>query len=298
MWEVRAAAALILLAGSSLAQPPENLTFEVASVKIVSPPDPNSRQIFGPPRGGPGTHDPTLVTWNNAALRNIIMAAYHIQTFQLIAPDWLASTRYDIVARVPAGATKEQALTMWQDLLKNRFALAIHHESKELPVHILTVAKGGSKLRPTADPQVEPFTSWNFDKNGSADMNGSGAILMVTPKDGVMTAHMFARGLSMAEIATRFGQSLRHMVLDRTGLTGKYDFSLEFIPDMSGVPPPPAGLAPPPGVPAMPSVPNADQPGSNLASAVEKQLGLKLTSRRETVDVIIVDHIEKTPREN
>jgi uncharacterized protein (TIGR03435 family) len=295
-------ASFLFLACVGFPQPAENPTFEVASVKPMPPPDPHTPQFFLPPRGGPGTHDPTLITWNNARLRDIVMTAYDIQTFQLIAPDWLVGARYEIVARVPANATKEQVRSMWQNLLRDRFGLKLHKEEKELRVSILTVAKSGSKLKPTADPQAEPFTPTpgpaKFDQNGSIEMNGTGAILMITPQNGVMTARMFVRGLSIAEIATKFGQSVRHTVLDRTGLTGKYDFTLEFIPDMSGVPPPPAGLLPPPGVPPTPSVPNADQPGSNLASAVEEQLGLKLTSGKEKLDVIVLDHIEKLPTEN
>jgi uncharacterized protein (TIGR03435 family) len=92
--------------------------------------------------------------------------------------------------------------------------------------------------------------------------------------------------------------SLHHTVLDRSGLTGKYNFTLEFIPDMSGVPPPPLGLTPPPGMPATSSVPTADQPGSNLASSVEEQPGLKLVSSKEKLDVIMVDHVEKISTEN
>src|SRR5512135_1491810 len=80
-------------------QTADNLTFEVASVKRTPPPEPGARVFYGPPRGGPGTSDPGQITWTNAALRNILMAAYDVQTYQVIAPDWMGSERYDIVAK-------------------------------------------------------------------------------------------------------------------------------------------------------------------------------------------------------
>ena len=269
----------------------QNLTFEVASVRPSPPPGPHP--FYGPPRGGPGTNDPERITWSNAALRAIIMGAYDVQTFQLIAPDWLSSARYDIAAKVPAGATREQVSVMWQNLLKDRFGLVLHHESKELPVEVMTIAKGGAKLKETADPTIEPFTpdgSRKFDKNGAPEMNGSGAIVMISLNGNQPTARMVARGLSLPEIAAKLGQNLHRTVIDRTGLSGKYDFTLQFTPDLSGFPVPP-------GLPSAPAD-AASEPAANVAAAVEKQLGLKLTSARERLDVIVVDHAGKMPTEN
>ena len=128
---------------SAFGQAANDLTFEVASVRRTPPPEPNARVFFGPPRGGPGTSSPGQITWTNAALRNILMTAYDVQTFLITAPDWLATERYDIVAKVPPDATKNQINVMWQHLLKERFGLVLHRESKELPVDELTLAKGG-----------------------------------------------------------------------------------------------------------------------------------------------------------
>ena len=170
---------------SVFGQTTDSLTFEVASVKRSPPPDPNGRVFFGPPRGGPGTPDPGQITWTNAALRNIVMTAYDVQTYQVTAPDWMNTERYDIVAKVPAGATKAQVNVMWQNLLKERFGMVVHHESKEFPVDELTVAKGGSKLKETdLPPDAESFTPPaappKLDKNGLPEMNGSGAITMIS----------------------------------------------------------------------------------------------------------------------
>jgi uncharacterized protein (TIGR03435 family) len=287
-------------------QASESLTFEVASVKPSPPPDPNGRVFFGPPRGGPGTSDPGQITWTNAALRNILMTAYDVQTFQITAPDWLSTERYDIVAKVPAEATKTQVNVMWQNLLKERFGLVLHHESKDFQVDELTVAKGGLKLKETEDPNIEPLTPvggpLKLNKNGLPEMNGSGAIVTISLNNSSPTARMVAKGLPVSEIAIRLAGLLRRPVIDKTGLTGKYDFTLEFTPDLSGAgflpppPPPPGGPGPAPSSTA--SAQSASDPGSNIASAVEKQLGLKLTATKGKLDVLIIDKADKVPTEN
>jgi uncharacterized protein (TIGR03435 family) len=286
---------------SAFGQSADNVAFEVASVRRTPPPEPNARVFFGPPRGGPGTSSPGQITWTNAALRNILMTAYDVQTFLITAPDWLATERYDIVAKVPEGATKNQVNVMWQNLLKERFGLVLHHESKELPVDELTVAKGGSKLKETADPNAEPFTPLagplKFDKNGVPEMNGSGAIVSIMLNAGNPQARMVAKGLPASEIAIRLAGMVGHPVIDKTGLAGKFDFTLEFTPNLSGIPilPPPPGA---PGPSPSATVQTASDPGTNIASAVEKQLGLKLTSTKAKLDVLVVDHAEKIPTEN
>jgi uncharacterized protein (TIGR03435 family) len=298
------ASIIALACVSVLGQTPDNLTFEVASVKSSPPPDPNGRVFFGPPRGGPGTSDPGQITWTNAALQNVLMTAYDIQIYQLTAPAWLGTERYDIVVKVPAGATKAQVSVMWQDLLKERFGMAVHHESKEFPVDELTVAKGGLKMKETIlPPDAEPFTPAagppKLDKNGSPEMNGSGAITFISLNANNPTARMIVKGLPSSDIASRLAGLLRRPVIDKTGLTGKYDFTLEFTPDLAGMPLP----SPPPGDPGRaPSTAVssgiASDPPTSISSAVEKQLGLKLTSTKGKLDVIVVDRAEKIPTEN
>src|SRR5690349_16195968 len=108
------------------AQAGGDLTFEVASVKVSPPVLSNERVYFGPPRGGPGTPDPTQITWSYATLRNLLMKAYDVKSYQISGPEWLATQRYDIIAKVPAGTTNEQAMIMWQNLLTQRFGVALH----------------------------------------------------------------------------------------------------------------------------------------------------------------------------
>src|SRR5690348_610778 len=121
-----AIASCFALACSSFAQ-----SFEVASVKLAPPPDAKGGVFIGAARGGPGTKDPGQITWNGATLTNLLIAAYEVKRYQIKGPDWLATERYDIIAKVPAGATKEQIPAMWQRLLQERFGMQARRESKE-----------------------------------------------------------------------------------------------------------------------------------------------------------------------
>jgi len=297
--------ASILLILPVFGQTPDGLTFEVASVKRSPPPDPSGRVFFGPPRGGPGTSDTGQITWTNATLKNTVMTAYDVQNYQVTAPDWMSNERYDIVAKVPAGATKAQVNVMWQNLLKERFGMVVHHESKEFPVDELTVAKGGLKMKETTlPPDAEPFQPAagpappQLDKNGALEMNGTGAITLISLNANNPTAHMTAKGLPSSEIAIRLANMLRRPVIDKTGLTGKYDFVLGFTPDLSGLAPlPPGAPGTGPG-PAGPADNNASVPATSIPAAVEKQLGLKLTPAKGKLDVVVVDSAEKIPTEN
>lgn len=289
---------VIAFLGSSLAaslvaapQLPES-AFEVASVKPSPPIQPGDRVYFGPARGGPGTRDPRRITWTYAALRNILMAAYNVQTFQLVAPDWLSTARYDIAATVPEQATAEQVPAMWQNLLKERFGLVVHHESKEFQVQELTVAKGGARLNETdLGPNPDPFLPdlVGAPKRNPA-MNGFGAVVTISP-DG--KAQMKAKALTAADIANRLANSLRMPVIDKTGLTGRYDFTLDYAIDLSTIARPPGAVEPPPAT----AISNPTL-GPDIAEAAEKQLGLKLNRARAPLDVIIVDHVERVPSEN
>ena len=93
---------LCLASVFAFGQTPDSPTFEVASVKRTPPPEPNARVFFGPPRGGPGTSNPGQITWSNAALIGVLLIAYDVQIYQVTAPDWMNTERYDIVAKVPA----------------------------------------------------------------------------------------------------------------------------------------------------------------------------------------------------
>lgn len=288
-----------VLVVDSIQQPTEgaasrqtDAAFEVASVKPSAQIGPNDRVYFGPPRGGPGSNDPRRITWAYAALRSILMAAYNVQTYQIVAPDWLATTRYDIEANVPEGATREQVPAMWQKLLQERFGLVPHHQSKDFQVYELTIARGGSKLKATdLAPNPDPMIPVPGPPTPDPPMNGYGAIFMIHP-DGKI--HLKAKALTIPDFAGRLGGTAQMPVIDKTGLTGRYDFILDYAVDLSQFPPPP-------GSPPRQSTPvgdNNSMPGPDLASALEKQLGLKLTRAKASLDVIVIDHAEKVPSPN
>jgi uncharacterized protein (TIGR03435 family) len=303
----------IFFCALAFGQAAENLTFEVASVKPAPPPDPSGRMFMGS-RGGPGTPDPGQITWTNATLKFLLMSAYDVKQYQVTGPAWLDTERYNIVAKVPDGATKEQVAVMWQNLLKERFGMVLHHESKEFQVRELVVAKGGSKLKETTlDPNAPPLSPPNgpppgppgppkpepfkMDKNGFPEMDRPGLMMMIQPNaaGGGPVGRMVARAQPISGLAGILGNQLDGPVLDKTGLTGKYDFNLEYMPDLSRMPPPPPGFAgPAPGAPST----EASEPGSNLAAALEQQLGLRLVSNKAKLDVVVVDKAEKTPTEN
>jgi uncharacterized protein (TIGR03435 family) len=289
-------------------QAEENLTFEVASVKPAAPPPADGRMFFGS-RGGPGTPDPGQITWTNANLKTLLTIAYDVKNYQVNGPAWLDTERYDIIAKVPEGATKEQVNVMWQNLLKERFGMVVHHESKEFQVDELQVAKGGPKLKETAlDPNAPPPPPPTgpppgppkLDKNGFPEMNGPGLIMLIqVGATGGPVGHVVARAQPLSGLATMLGNQTNRPVVDKTGLTGKYDFSLEYTPNLGigglPLPPPPPGAQPGPG--AAPGA-EASEPGSNLAAAIQQQLGLRLVSGKAKLDVVVVDKAEKTPTEN
>ncbi|HEX4137915.1 MAG TPA: TIGR03435 family protein [Bryobacteraceae bacterium] len=290
---------LTLALGSSAnaqSQPQQSPAFEVVSIRPSPPPAPGERVFYGPPRGGPGTSDPGLITWKAVSLTSMLMAAYDIQAFQLRAPEWAPTTRYDIKAKVPDGTPKARIAVMWQNLLQDRLAVAVHRESREFRVYELTVARGGLKMKETDLPATaESYdfgaASPKFGQNGALDISGTGSVVTVMQTATGARARLAAKGFTMSDLAARLGGWTSHPIVDKTSLKGRFDFVLEFTPDTSRV-----------GLPVGPIPPlsanEAGDPGSDAPSAMEKQLGLKLTEAKADLDVIVVDHAEKTPTEN
>src|SRR5947207_312669 len=135
---ILSASLAVLSCGAAFGQ--ASPSFEVASVKPAEAPSTPGMLRVGM-RGGPGTPDPGQITYSNVSLKNVIMNAYNVKGYQITGPKWLDSERFDIVAKVPKGATKEEFRLMLQNLLAERFKLSLHHESKELPIYGLVVGK-------------------------------------------------------------------------------------------------------------------------------------------------------------
>jgi uncharacterized protein (TIGR03435 family) len=230
------------------------------------------------------------MTWSYATLRNVLMTAYDIRAYQISGPEWLATQRYDVIAKVPAGTTKEQVMIMWQNLLTQRFGVALHRESREFNVEELVIEKSGSKRKDTAeDLSVPSLPGPPQLKEGQ--LITPGLVTMMYP-GGVGKAHSIARAQPIAKITEMLGNYLDRPVVDKTGLTGRYDFTLDYT--LSGLPPPPGQAAAAPPTPAD----GASDPGPDLIAAVQQQLGLRLVRSRAKLDVLVIDKAEKVPVAN
>ena len=259
-------------------------TFEVASVKTAVIPT-TGGVYFGPARGGPGTSDPEQITWSYATLMDMLMTAYDVKSFQLNGPSWISSERYNIVAKVPAKTTREQVNMMWQNLLAERFGVVLHRESKEFQVQELVVAAGGHKLK---DTTVEDPNADGPPKMENGVLTGRGFVTMIRMGSGGPSAHTVAKAQNLARLTVLAGREVGRPVLDKTGLTGKYDFELEYTPTI------PAGqMLPPPGA-SLPEI----EPAPSLAEALKKQLGLALVANKAKLDVLVIDKAERVPTAN
>ncbi len=169
--------------------------------------------------GGPGTPDPGRITYTGVPLMLILTKAYDVQNFQINGPSWLDSERFDITAKVPTGATKEQVRVMMQNLLAERFHLTLHRDKKEMQGYELTVAKGGSKLKESApDPDEPPVPQAGppkRDANGAPILTGPGMMMMmnVGPKGPV--AHMAAKSQPLAQLIEMLSNQLKAPVMSR-----------------------------------------------------------------------------------
>lgn len=231
-------APLVLIAAS-----PE---FEVATVKQSPPPQGALIQInLGRLLNG-------RLTFDNASLADCLKYAYGIVSdAQLAGPDWIKSkeVRFDIVAQAPPATPRDQVELMLQNLLAERLNVVVHHEQKQLAYLALVVGKNGPKLRESKGPA----------QNSAA------------------RGHIKATQMPMLSLATLLSRFERQTVVDRTGLTGSFEFNLEWTPDDAIKP---------------------DDSGPSLFTAVEEQLGLKLESRKGPLDVLVVDSAGKAPTDN
>jgi uncharacterized protein (TIGR03435 family) len=293
----------LAMASATFAAAAQTLSFEVASVKPTAP-SPDGRVRFMV-RGGPGTSDPGQITYQGRSLKDLISSAYGVKSFQVSGPGWLDTERFDIVAKIPEGTTKEQFNVMMQNLLAERFKLVVHREKKDFPLYELTIAKGGPKLKPsTEDPSAAagppPPGPPPIGKDGFPQVPAGRPAMMMNFLPGGQR-RLMAMVQPVSTLADMLSNLMDGPVIDKTGLTGKFDFTLEFTPEQ-GFGAGPLGAAPPP------QPPNADpgQPAglaaadqlSGLFTALQEQLGLKLERKKGPLDVWVVDRAEKVPAEN
>ncbi len=243
------------------APPPQQAAvpqFEVATIKPNRSPDPNNDKGYWRAVKG----DEVKITMRNGNLLAFIEEAYGVKPYQITGPDWLKSERFDIVA-IASHVRKDQLRPMLQALLKDRFKLEVHRESKVLPVYALIQGKNGAKIQ-----AVKP--------------DGESGIW-----DG--TGKLTAKKVTMGHFAETLSSQMDRPVVDTTGMEGVFDFTLEytkqdaqpkFNADGVGTAAPDLGAGP------------------SIFSALQDQLGLKLESRKAPVEMLVIDHAEKEPTEN
>jgi uncharacterized protein (TIGR03435 family) len=272
--------------------------FEVASVKSAM----QGASRTGV-RGGPGTKSPTSWSAEGLPALNLITTAYHVPPQLVSGPSWLSTERFDIVARVPQGATREEFRVMLQSLLRQRFQLEVHAEKSETPVYELSVPKTGLKFKESEEPPLAPeaaaTTAWTPPASTSAiPLNRSGCVAIPAGGPTMMTfdgcTAVRALKQPMDWLVGLMTATLGQPIVDSTGLKGKYDFVFSYRTQARAqavVPPPAEGGA------AIPIAPDPEKRG-DLWDAVQEQLGLRLESRRMLLDSVVVDHMEKKPKEN
>ena len=236
--------------------------------------------------------DGGMLRYNNASLKDCIRTAYRVKDFQIQGPDWLASTRFDIVAKLPDGSSTDQIPEMLQSLLADRFKLELHRDTKEHAIYAMVVAKGGPKLKAAEVP-----TGGAATPQGSPGRGGMppGAMLMGMSPDG---AHIKASSATLATVAEMISRFSERPVVDMTGIQGQYDFDLVFSPEtMRGMPGGGRGQMIQSGGGDHAPTDTPAEPAGSIYESVQRY-GLKLEPRKAPMEALIVDHVEKTPTEN
>lgn len=264
--------------------------FDAASVR-PAPSNPGARSSM---KGGPETSDPGQITYTNVSLSAVLLRAYDLKAYQLMAPGWLGSERYDLAAKIPPGTSMEQFRQMLQNLLAERFQLTQHREVRPLQGFELVVARSGPKLKPSspADPGRVPAPDAGVppksDARGFPRLDGPGLAMMEGVRGKAVISYLAARAQPISALAEFLSKEFRLPILEKTGLTGTFDFTLEFAPQ-------------PPG--ALPSAsmevpPDADDAAPNLITAVQQQLGLRLNPSKVPTNILVVDSAVKVPAGN
>jgi bla regulator protein blaR1 len=231
----------------------QRLEFEVASIRPHSGPNLYSGIEVSGPR----------ITGTFMSVRDLIVYAYGLKPYQISgAAAWITSDRFDMQAKAGGEAepSKEQIREMVQSLLAERFHLRLHRARRDIPVYALGVAKSGPKLKESAAP--ESFVRYVSQQRPVLQLAATNT-----------TIAQLAELLSMSGISFQIDGPTGRPIVDRTGLTGQYDFTLTWIPD---------DQIPPPGSDAV-----------ILSTALQEQLGLKLEPVNAPIETLVIDHAER-----
>ncbi len=305
---------IVLAAGSLLGQTP---AFEVASIKPSEPITP-AMVAAGKLHAGMKI-DGKRVDIGNFGLMQLICKAYDVKTYQVSGPSWLqavgmAGQRFDIVANLPEGATKEQVPQMLQNLLAERFKLVIHKATKEQSVYALVIGKGGKeglKIKEVEAPAAAPdgtapnpavtgssSVSVVQGKGGATVSDGTGKQQRMVPSPDGKSMRFEITGATLAELAEGLSPMTDHPIVDMTGLTGKYQITLDIsMQEIMNAARAAGANVPPAAVDPNKPAEGASDPGSSVFTSFQA-LGLKLEARKTPMTMIVVDSIEKMPTEN
>src|SRR5476649_164289 len=283
------------LAAQTHQAPPPAPAFEVASIK--------------PNNSGDGRvmmqNQPCRFVATNITLRLLIRNAYQVQDFQITGgPNWLGSDHFDIIAKVPDGTPAPQGppapgsapsplQLMLRSLLAERFKLTLHNETKDSPIYALVLARSDGRLGPelkTSEADCNAQFAAGRGRGGPMPPPGPpppGAAMPCGIRIG--PGNMAVGGSPLSQFANSLGMFTGRVVVDRTGLTGNYDFNLTWTPDQMPQRPPGAPADQPVQFNGVAIDPN----GPSLFTAVQEQLGLKLDSARGPVELLVIDRADK-----
>jgi uncharacterized protein (TIGR03435 family) len=216
-------------------------------------------------------------TATNAPLRSIILQAYNLsfEAFRLQGgPSWIRTDRFDIVATIPDNATSRQVPSMLQALLAERFKLTVHTETREVPIYELVVARNdgrpGAGLRPTVfDCDATPAAAAAPPKVAADARPNCGMDI------GLAGIPIRAAGQDLGGLTAGLAQFVDRRVVDKTGLSGRFDFELKFATDTRG------------------AAVDTQSDAPSIFTALQEQLGLKLDSARGPVEIVVIDSIER-----
>jgi uncharacterized protein (TIGR03435 family) len=220
-----------------------------------------SQHFVGPDYNNQLTYSPTGITARNVTLQRLVAEAYHLQLNQILGPSWLDKNEYDVGAKAAGVGTRVQMALMLRSLVAERFKLIQHSEMREMRVYEMVIGKSGSKIRPMSDGETATARA-GFHFHG----------------DLRQFADLLAVQLSIPA-SDNPGEPVRASaspisVLDKTGLPGIFDFSVDIHPEL----------------------------GTDMFTlwqrALEDQLGLRIESRKENVTVLVVDQAARIPTEN
>jgi uncharacterized protein (TIGR03435 family) len=222
------------------------------------------------PSATAGNEDPHIqtspgsLTIRGMSLNFCIRWTYDMPPFQVDGPAWLKDAGFDISAKAAQPVDDDHLRLMLRTLLAERFGVKVHTERRDMQLYALTVSKGGIKFQESA---TEGPPSHGRDQEGA----------------------MTAERVSMSELAQELSGPLSRPVIDRTGLKGRYDFRINTLPYVEAAAAVNGGKGD--------QVSQMDLAGI-LVTALQNELGLKLESRRDNADILVVDHAEKAPTEN